>query len=57
MQTMNFFNNMPTPARLKKQTAEQEMRKFNRSTNKGFEVKEMDGNEFARLGVINYSDI
>ena len=48
---------MPTPARLKKQTAEQEMRKFNRSTNKGFEVKEMDGNEFARLGVINYSDI
>jgi hypothetical protein len=33
------------------------MKKFNRFANKGFEIKEMDGKEFARLGVINYSDI
>lgn len=48
---------MPTPARLKKETAEDQMESFRRLSNKGFEIKEMDGKEFARLGVLNYNDI
>ena len=48
---------MPTPMRLKKQTAEQQMESYRRQSNQGFEIKEMDGKEFAKLGVLNYNDI
>jgi hypothetical protein len=33
------------------------MESFRRLSNKGFDIKEMDGKEFARLGVLNYNDI
>ena len=48
---------MPTPMRIKKQTAEQQMESYRRQSNQGFEIKEMDGKEFAKLGVLNYNDI